>query len=78
MIRNSIVLEWKTAWNIVHCVANVIAGACLIRQGVLKASEYILTTPGMSYKKQFIRSDFETSSNSVKIKKQQDCKLMGW
>ena len=27
-------------------------------------------TPGMSYKKRFIRNDFETSLNSVKIKKQ--------
>ena len=29
-----------------------------------------LHTPGMSYKKRFIRNDFETSLNSVKIKKQ--------
>ena len=28
------------------------------------------STPGMSYKKWFVRNDFETSLNSVKIKKQ--------
>ena len=30
----------------------------------------MIHTPGMSYKKRFIRNDFETSLNFVKIKKQ--------